>query len=65
MDLEGFIQQLGDDKAAKLFGVKPRTAASWRRGERSPRPKQVQKIIKASNGQLSYESIYGKHEARA
>lgn len=59
MDLKGFIEQLGDAKAAKLFGVKQRTAAAWRRGERTPRPKQVQKIIKASGGELSYEAIYG------
>lgn len=68
MDLKRFIEKVGDEKAAKLFGVKTRTAASWRRGERIPRPKQVKKILKAAGGDLSYESIYGAHklqEARA
>ena len=59
VNLKGFIERVGDTKAAKLFGVKTRTAAAWRRGERQPRPKQVKKIIKASGGELSYETIYG------
>jgi hypothetical protein len=59
MDLPAFIEDLGDAEAAKLFGVKERTAASWRRQERKPRPTQIPKIIKASKGTLSYETIYG------
>jgi len=58
MDLSSYIEQLGDEEAAKRFGVKKRTVASWRRRERKPRPKQVPKIIKAAKGELSYEGIY-------
>lgn len=58
MDLSTYIEQIGDERAAKLFDVSVRTAASWRRRERKPRPKQVPKIIKATKGELSYESIY-------
>lgn len=60
MNLKTYIETLGDDAAAKLFGVKSRTVQSWRRGERSPRPEQARKIVKKSGGKLSLEAVYGK-----
>lgn len=58
MNLPSFIEQVGDEKAAKLFRVKIRTAKSWRLKERRPKDKHAEKVIKGSNGMLDYESIY-------
>jgi DNA-binding transcriptional regulator YdaS (Cro superfamily) len=60
MELSAFIEEVGDEKAAKLFGVKVRTAASWRRRERIPRPKQVPNIVRASKGKVTLEGVYPK-----
>lgn len=60
MNLKDFISSVGDAKAARLFGVEERTAASWRRGERTPRPKHVERIVKKSP--VTYEGIYGRAE---
>ena len=61
-DLKSFIERVGDPKAAKLIGVKERTVASWRRGERTPRTKHIKKIQKAAKAagyDISLESIFG------
>lgn len=58
MDLPAYIEQLGDEEAAKRFNVPIRTVASWRRGERKPRPKQAEKIISDSGGKVTFEGIY-------
>lgn len=57
MDLKTFIEQVGDEKAAKLFGVKPRTVMSWRLGNRTPRPKQAKVIVAKSP--VTMNGIYG------
>lgn len=58
MNLDQFIEEIGDDAAAKLFDVKPRTAASWRRGERKPRPEKAREIVKTLKGRVPLEGIY-------
>ena len=58
MNLRDFLKEIGDDTAAKLIGVKPRTISAWRRGERFPRPEQAARILRASNGRVDYEGIY-------
>jgi DNA-binding transcriptional regulator YdaS (Cro superfamily) len=58
MRLNKYIEAIGDAAAAELFGVKERTAASWRRGERRPRPEQAAVIVEASRGKVSYAEIY-------
>jgi len=63
--LAEYILRIGDEAAAELFGVKPRTVAAWRRGERIPRPAQAKRIVAAARGELSYESIYRSPQARA
>lgn len=63
--LASFIAEVGDEKAADLFGVKLRTVESWRRGERTPRPKQAQQIIAAADGRLDFQSIYGSKTSEA
>ena len=58
MTLVEFIEQEGDEKAARLFKVKPRTTKSWRLGDRTPRPKQARIIVKKSP--VTMQEIYGK-----
>lgn len=57
MRLPDYIKLIGDAKAASLWGVKERTVASWRRGERVPRREQAAKIVTSSP--VSYADIYG------
>ena len=58
MELKKYIQVNGDEKCAQLFNVKPRTVASWRRGERYPRPEQANLIVTATNGEVTMTGIY-------
>lgn len=58
LTLPQYLDQLGDEAASILFGVKPRTILSWRRGDRIPRPKQARVIVKKSP--LTMEDIYGQ-----
>jgi DNA-binding transcriptional regulator YdaS (Cro superfamily) len=62
MLLSDFIKQLGDEAAAELFGVKPRTAQSWRLGERFPRPKQAREVVERTKGEVSLEEVYAVRE---
>lgn len=61
MNLPEYIQAVGDAAAAEKFGVKPRTAASWRRRERFPRPEQAEMIVRTSP--VTYAGIYGNEDA--
>ena len=65
MTLAEYIKQFGDLDAAKLFGVKERTAASWRRGERRPRPEVAASIVAATGGEVTLDGIYGPHDLDA
>ena len=60
--LPQFIYEVGDEPAADLFGVKVRTVAGWRRGERRPRPQRARKIIAATarhpSGPVGWDGIY-------
>lgn len=58
MDLPTFIEAIGDEEAARLFDVKERTAASWRRGERWPRPEKARHIETVTKGRVSFSEIY-------
>jgi len=62
MDLRAYIEAIGDEAAAEKFGVKPRTAASWRRRERMPRPEMSAVIVERTNGEVSYAEIYSQPE---
>lgn len=62
MKLDQFIEEIGDEAAAKLFDVKPRTVASWRRGERKPRPDKAIEIVKTLRGKIPLEGIYPKRK---
>lgn len=60
MTLVEFITQHGDERCAELFEVEVRTVASWRRGERSPRPDKALEIVAKAGGQVSMDGIYSK-----
>ena len=64
MDLKTYLKHVGDNEAARLFGVKPRTILSWRLGERRPRPTHAARIVKVTQGEVSYEGIYAALPAR-
>lgn len=60
MEFKKYIEKHGDAKCAELFKVKPRTVASWRRGERYPRPEQANEIVLLTNGEVTMNCIYQK-----
>jgi hypothetical protein len=57
-----FITAHGDDVVAGWCGVKARTAGSWRRGERLPRPEKARVLVGKSQGRLTMVDIYGASE---
>jgi DNA-binding transcriptional regulator YdaS (Cro superfamily) len=59
MTLSKFIESIGDDKAAELFGVSRRCASSWRQGTRSPRKEKAKQIVKKTDRKVTLEGIYG------
>lgn len=63
--LKTYIEQLGDDEAAKRLGITARTAGAYRRGEREPRPEQARKWVREMGGLLTLESIYGWQDRAA
>tara|TARA_B100000780_G_scaffold262637_1_gene215931 strand:+ start:73 stop:408 length:336 start_codon:yes stop_codon:yes gene_type:complete len=62
ISLKDYIAYIGNAGAAKLFECSESTASSWRYGRRQPSIKQAKKIIKAADGKLDFESIYGSLE---
>lgn len=61
--LPAFIDEVGVEAAAKLFGVRKRTAASWRSRERYPRQKQAPLIVERTKGRVDYAGIYAPDPA--
>ena len=57
MRLPDYIEQIGVNRFAKQFKVKPRTVASWKRMERRPRPEKAQEIVEKTP--VTMEGIYG------
>ena len=57
MRLPEYIKQVGAAKFAKTFKVKKRTAESWARMERRPRPEKAQEIVERTP--VTMEGIYG------
>ena len=58
MTLPDYIRQIGEAKAATVFGVKQRTVKSWREGARQPRPLQAAKIEDITHGIVSFRECY-------
>jgi hypothetical protein len=57
--LKDYIEFLGQKEAAEKFGCSEASCKSWRYGYRQPTINQAKQIIKATDGRLDYESIYG------
>ena len=51
-----FIDEVGDKAAAEIAGISVRTAASYRLGERVPRPDIAQRFV--DTGRVTWEGIY-------
>lgn len=58
MRLPDYIKQVGARRFAKQFKVKQRTAESWQRMERRPRPEKAQEIVEKTP--VTMEGIYGQ-----
>jgi transcriptional regulator with XRE-family HTH domain len=58
MTLSQYIKNIGDAQCAKLFGVKERTVASWRRGENYPRANKAREIVVLTKGAVSLDGIF-------
>ncbi|OWY38935.1 hypothetical protein CEK28_10425 [Xenophilus sp. AP218F] len=61
MELSVYIHCIGDETAARQFGVAIRTASSWRRMERAPSPQQALKIVELSAGKVDWKGIYAPY----
>jgi hypothetical protein len=57
--LRDYIEFLGQKEAAIKFGCSEASCKSWRYGYRQPTINQAKQIIRATEGRLDYESIYG------
>ena len=57
--LREYIEFLGQRESAKQFDCSEAAVKSWRYGYRNPTVNQAKKIIRATDGRLDYESIYG------
>lgn len=55
--LSAYIERVGDDAAAEILGIKPRTAQAYRLGFRVPRPDKAKQFADLVP-ELSVESIY-------
>jgi hypothetical protein len=62
LTLPDYIAEVGDERAAKLFKVKPRTAMSWRLRTRFPTKDQADVIVKKSP--VTYDGIYSVERKR-
>lgn len=62
LTLPDYITEIGESVAAKKFGVKPRTAKSWRLRTRFPTKDQADVIVKKSP--LTYDGIYSVERKR-
>ena len=57
--LQDYIQFLGQKDAAEKFGCSEASCKSWRYGYRQPSIAQAKQIIRATEGRLDFESIFG------
>ena len=57
--LKDYIEFLGVKESAETFDCSEASIKAWRYGYRNPSIKQAHQIIKATEGKLTYESIFG------
>ena len=60
--LKQYIEFIGNKEAASLFNCSIHSIKAWRYGHRQPSVDQAKLIIRASEGKLDFESIYGNLE---
>ena len=60
--LKEYIEFIGMKEAAVKFDCSLHTIRAWRWGHRQPSVDQAKAIIRASEGKLDFESIYGNLE---
>jgi len=60
--LKEYIEFIGTRKAAEKFVCSEASVKAWRYGYRQPSVDQAKIIIRASEGKLDFESIYGNLE---
>jgi hypothetical protein len=53
-----YLSHLGDLKASESLAISERSAQAYRLGERRPRPRDIEKIMRAANGSLSYACFF-------
>jgi len=57
--LSVYIEEFRNDaRAGEALGLSERTAAAYRRGERSPKRKDMPALIERSGGVLTFGSFY-------
>lgn len=58
LSLARFAREIGtQQKLADLLGVHFTTVNTWLRGRRTPRPQMMKKIMRLSQGRVSFNSI--------
>lgn len=62
MKLKEYIQLVGTQTAATVFGVPVRRIQSWSGGHRRPRPEMALKIERLTKGRVTYREIYESQE---
>ncbi len=65
MKLNEYLIKTGDEPVAQALCVKVRTVASWRRGERIPRPEQALRLVDFAGGELTLADIYAAQSEAA
>ncbi len=58
MELPAYIERIGDEAAARMFGVTERCVLSWRLRDRMPRPKKAREIVAKTGGDVTLAEIY-------
>lgn len=64
MDLTQWISAMGNKKVIALLGVSIETIYQWKRADTSPKVMMAHKIIKLSNGLVTWESVYAPYVRR-
>lgn len=50
----------GIEKLSKTLKINPHTIRVWLRGDGSPRPKTINRIIRLSKGKLTFETVFSE-----
>lgn len=58
MNLPTYIETIGEQAAANLFGVSIWTVRSWRHRTRYPRADKAREIVEKTGGKVTFEAIY-------